>query len=93
MISVLLLIQRIFFLIVLFANYFDENSDIDSQRLYLNAIGVAIHLVAIGTLFLKKKTYLWQMIHAPVVMLSYLTYVGNIASTFNDDQLVVFVGQ
>ncbi len=80
LISSLLLIQRVLFWIVLLINFLADSESVDARRLYLSAIGKAIHIVLIGTLFCKK-VYIWQIIHAPIVMLSYLTFLGNSKET------------
>jgi hypothetical protein len=83
MISFLLLGQRLIFLIVLIINFF-ANDMVDSFRLTMNSVGVAIHLILIGTLFLKN-VYFWQIIHAPLIMLSFMTFLANSIVSFESD--------
>ena len=69
-VSGLLLLWRFcFFLIILF-NYFLNNASVDSQRIYLNSIEVGIHVLALLPLYFGYINF-FQVLHAPLVILSY----------------------
>ena len=77
MISGILLLQRFIFFITVLVNFLVDSTETSAERTYLNSIGLGIHLVMIGTLFIDKHLYFWQIIHCPIIMLSYMTFLGN----------------
>ena len=90
-ISLLLLIARLIILVVIFVNHFYPESHILYERVWLNSIGVVIHILFLIPLLLEKVKF-WQAIHGPVVILSYSTYVFNKNEDLNGDQSVTFLG-
>ena len=84
-VSGLLLLWRFcFFLVVLF-NYFLNSASVDSQRIYLNSIGLGIHMLALLPLYLGR-TQFFQVLHAPLVILSCYTCMFNSANVFTESQ-------
>jgi len=79
-ISLLLFLQRILFFIILLINYFIEGTTVDRRRLWLNSIGVGVHLLLLIPLHLKKIGF-WEYVHAPLLIVTFQTYV------FNDDTI------
>jgi hypothetical protein len=81
-ISSLFLLQRIFNLIILIINFYGgAQNNLDPARLYLNAVGIAIHLAFLLPLLFGKIRF-WQTIHASVVVLSFQTYMFNQMDAF-----------
>jgi hypothetical protein len=84
-VSGLLLLWRFcFFLVVLF-NYFLNSASVDSQRIYLNSIGLGIHMLALLPLYLGR-TQFFQVLHAPLVILSCYTCMFNSVNVFTESQ-------
>lgn len=75
-ISCILFIYRIIFLIVILANHYAREEEIDIRRVWLNSIGISVHALVLIPLLLEKVKF-WQKVHAPMVILSYSIYVFN----------------
>lgn len=63
-------------MILLINFYSSTNNNLNPARLYLNAIGIAIHIVFLIPLLFGKIKF-WQTIHGPIVVLSFQTYMFN----------------
>ena len=84
-VSGLLLLWRFcFFLIILF-NHFLNNASVDSQRIYFDSIGLGIHILALLPLCFGRINF-FQVLHAPLLILSYQTCIFNSANASTDSQ-------
>lgn len=86
--STILFIQRIIFLIILLVNHFvadpDQGNYPDNIRLWMSASGLLVHLLMI-ILMITTDKHFFLVIHSPIVILSYMTYLVNTKKTFNSE--------
>jgi hypothetical protein len=90
----MLIVQRVFFFMLLLINWFATSNEISEGRLYLNAIGVGIHIISLLCLvYLPYNSGFQQRIHAAVVIISYQIFVLNVFYKNSEHEVITFVGQ
>ena len=94
--TTILFIQRVIFLTILVVNHFASDPNMgnypDSRRILMTSSGLLVHLIMIILIVISDKEWI-LVIHGPIVILSYLNYLGNTHHSFGPDQMVTFVGQ
>jgi hypothetical protein len=56
-ISCFLLLYRIIFVIVILVNHFAKDDEVDTRRVWLNSIGVFVHVLVLIPLFFEKVKF------------------------------------
>jgi hypothetical protein len=87
--SYLLLLYRFCFFLVLLINYPVYNESVDEQRMYWNFIGIVIHILALLPLRFKYIK-IFQVLHAPLVILSYHAYALNSVEGVTESEGIIF---
>ena len=82
-ISIVLIVQRIIYLLVLAINRFTREN-LDNKRLWLNSMGIGISIIAL-IVFIYSHNLIIQKIYAPIVIVSYSVYVFNSGAYQLDD--------
>jgi hypothetical protein len=88
-VSYLLLLYRFCFFLVLLINYPLYNESVDGQRMYWNLIGIVIHILALLPLRFKYIK-IFQVLHAPLVILSYHACALNSVEGVTESEGIIF---
>ena len=73
--SILILVERIAFLLIIVANFLILRSSINVMRMVYFSVGVGIHIISL--LSLKLNISWLYTLHAPIVILSHMLHTLN----------------
>ena len=91
-ISLLLLAQRFILFLILLVNLFIPEANEDDSRIWLESVGISIHLASLILMITFKHPF-FQIIHSPLVIISHQVFVFNHPSHIQKDDLVSLVAQ
>ena len=87
--SILILVERIAFLLIIVANFLILRSSINVMRMVYFSVGIGIHIISL--LSLKLNISWLYTLHAPIVILSHMLHTLN--GKLSDDEVIAIYGQ